>query len=64
MMSVVAILLFGAILACMGVLVKWELKRAKRGPRFNPKSLESEGTSVPYMPPAGPKRIFELDARH
>lgn len=63
MMTVVAILLFGSILACMGVLVKWELKRAKQGPRFNPKSLDVGGTSMPYVPPAGPKRIFELDAR-
>ena len=64
MMTLVAIVLFGSILACIGVLVKWEYKRAKRGPRFNPAALQSEGAAISYVPPAGPKRIFELDARH
>lgn len=69
MFKAVGIVLLGAILGCLGLIVKWEFKRAKRGPRFDPKVLRTktdhgqEGTGAVYVPPGGGKRAFELGRR-
>ena len=69
MYKIVAAVLMGSIVFCLGVIVKWEFKRAKRGPRFNAKVLQTkidrtqEGTGAVYVPPGGARRAFEHDRR-
>ena len=69
MFRIIGMFLLGCIVACLGVFVKWEFKRAKRGPRFNAKALQiktdrsQEGTGPIFVPPGGVKRAFEHDRR-
>jgi len=69
MFKVIGTILLGCIIGCLVVLVKWEFKRAKRGPRFNPKTLQikidrdQEGTGPVYVPHGGARRAFENDPR-
>jgi hypothetical protein len=69
MFNIVGLVLLGSIVFCLGLIVKWEFKRAKRGPRFIPKVLQAkvdrdqEGTGGVYGPPGGARRAFEQGRR-
>lgn len=71
MFNIIGLLLMGSIVFCLGVIVKWEFKRAKRGPRFSPQVLQNqtkvdrgqEGTGGVYVPTGGSRRAFEHDRR-
>jgi hypothetical protein len=65
----VELFLLGAILGGIGLILKWEYRRAKRGPRFNPAAWQrqidqsQEGTGPVYVPPGGAIRAFEHNGR-
>ena len=69
MFNIVGLVLLGSIVFCLGVIVKWEFKRAKRGPRFIPKVLQTkidrglEGTGTAYVASGGGRRAFDHDRR-
>ncbi len=61
MTDIIAIVLFVSILTCLGVVVKWEYKRATREPRLNPnppRQKEENPLSI-YVPLQRARRTFE-----
>jgi hypothetical protein len=67
MFNVIGTVLLACIVSCLGLLVKWEFKRARKGPRFNAIALKAdrnqESPGPIYVPPSGARRAFENDRR-
>ncbi len=67
MSSVFAVGLFLVLLLALGLIVKWEFGRRRRGPNVSSRAFQSqlEGPRVPYvpLPEKGPRSMDRMKFR-